>query len=277
MVVPPELSAVSRLVDGPPSRQRSGMSTIRVAKRNRFTTIDRRAVNDERLSYRARGILAWLLDKPDDWSATRETIAAASPEGVTAVRSALKELSDLGYLVRTKVRLPSGRTVTETVIHEVPPEVGYQPAVNQPAVRPPAIDLRLEPTTETETPLATPKKAKPLAQASPEANRLALAEWERRQRKPVCGFAALRARIQDVLDAGHPTEAIERALPTMDVFSRNSFDLALGRQTPSSTTPRLSKSRQNSDRVFERMLANERDRSESDDRLGGRELAPGDH
>lgn len=61
------------------------------------------------------------------------------------------------------------------------------------------------------------------------AERLARAEWERRKTKPVCGFPALRLRIQEALDAGHTPDAVARAMPSMPVFSRNAFDFALSR------------------------------------------------
>lgn len=143
------------------------MSTIRVAKRQRFTTVDRRAVNDERLSFRARGVLVWLLDKPDDWRFSSETLAAQAPEGRTAIRSALKELREAGYLRTTKYRDEHGRFHTEQVLHETPmsdspevaevrfPDVG-KPAVGLPDVGEPVLLLNTEePKTETETP--TPK------------------------------------------------------------------------------------------------------------------------
>jgi hypothetical protein len=62
---------------------------------------------------------------------------------------------------------------------------------------------------------------------SDEADALAKAEWERRPTKPVCGFVALRTRVQEALDAGHSPEAIAAAMPNMSVFSRNAFDFAL--------------------------------------------------
>ena len=73
------------------------------------------------------------------------------------------------------------------------------------------------------------KKAKPLEGNALIADELARATWEARSIKPVCGFPALRARIGEALDAGHSREAVAAALPGMTVFSRNSFDVALGR------------------------------------------------
>src|SRR5688572_13416671 len=84
------------------------VSTIRVAKRQRFAVVDRRAVNDERLSLSARGLLVWALDKPDDFELTREQIARQVPEGETAIRRMLKELTDAGYLVRERKRDEAG-------------------------------------------------------------------------------------------------------------------------------------------------------------------------
>lgn len=96
------------------------MTTIRVAKRRRFTVISRDAVNDDRLSFRARGVLAWLLDKPDDWSCNSEQIASAGREGRDAVRVALRELQAAGYLRHEKVQGETGRWRTATMLFEVP-------------------------------------------------------------------------------------------------------------------------------------------------------------
>lgn len=96
------------------------MTTIRVARRNRFTTVDRTTVNDSRLSFRARGVLMWLLDKPDEWRADARTIAQAGSEGRDAVRAALAELEEHGYLVRNKYRGDGGRWVTEHTVYERP-------------------------------------------------------------------------------------------------------------------------------------------------------------
>ncbi len=72
------------------------MSTIRVGKRHRFTSIDRQAVNDERLSFRALGLLLWLLDKPDGWRIQSETVARNRPEGRDAVRTASENSGTTG-------------------------------------------------------------------------------------------------------------------------------------------------------------------------------------
>lgn len=98
------------------------MTTIRVGRRARYTIIDRGALNDRRLSFRARGILAYLLDKPDDWQTSAEGIASAGSEGREAVRTALNELEAAGYLARKKWR-NQGRWMSEWTVYEKPKDV----------------------------------------------------------------------------------------------------------------------------------------------------------
>lgn len=96
------------------------MTAIRVARRRRFTSIDRRALNDAQLSFRARGVLAWLLDKPDDWKTTADTIAAAGAEGRDAIRAALHELERTNYLTRRQWRTADGKWASEWTVFEQP-------------------------------------------------------------------------------------------------------------------------------------------------------------
>jgi hypothetical protein len=70
----------------------------------KFYTLDKSISEDARLSWAARGLLIFLLGKPDNWEVstkhlinqTKEAIGKAS--GRDAVRVILKELEDAGYL-----------------------------------------------------------------------------------------------------------------------------------------------------------------------------------
>jgi hypothetical protein len=112
---------------------------IRVARRRRYAVIDRAALNDPQISFKAKGILAYLLDKKDDWNIDRDALAEVGPDGVTAIRSGLKELTEAGYLRRQTVRQDNGRLVTESWLYETPPEDGNPPAVPV-AENPPAVE-----------------------------------------------------------------------------------------------------------------------------------------
>ena len=93
---------------------------IRVEKNRNFTVINNTALHDERLSWKALGLLIYLLSKPDDWRTSSEQLTQVHSDGRDTVRSGLKELETLGYLQRTRTRGVGGRWVHETVIYETP-------------------------------------------------------------------------------------------------------------------------------------------------------------
>lgn len=132
------------------------MATIRVARRRRYVVVDQAAIEDARLSFRARGVLAFLLSKPDDWSIDSERLAADTVEGRDAVRTALKELETYGYFRREKRQVEKGRWITEATLYESPTDDGI-PAVGAPGVGSPG-DKSPNPETENTTPTgsATP-------------------------------------------------------------------------------------------------------------------------
>lgn len=102
------------------------MSIIRVTKRERFVTIEKTGIEDGRLSFRATGLLAYLLSKPDRWTINYRDLIQRKTEGKTAVLRALKELETTGYLQRERKHV-GGRYQWEQVLYEVPhnePETG---------------------------------------------------------------------------------------------------------------------------------------------------------
>lgn len=69
-----------------------------------FTQINNQFLLDERLSFKARGILALLLSRPKDWKIYLDEIASRSEkDGKRAIQSGFKELTDLGYLKLRRV------------------------------------------------------------------------------------------------------------------------------------------------------------------------------
>lgn len=107
------------------------MTTIRVAKRHRFTSIDRSAINDTNLSFRTRGILVWLLDKPDDWLTTADRIQSQGREGREAIAASLKEMETAGYLIRNRVRDPkTGKWSVDWTVYERPPTANRMGVAN---------------------------------------------------------------------------------------------------------------------------------------------------
>lgn len=87
---------------------------------SRFLIVRNSVAQDERLSYRARGLLVAILSRPDHWRVDSTQLAREAKEGRDAVRSALKELETCGYLRRVTTRDENGRWVTDQVVYDTP-------------------------------------------------------------------------------------------------------------------------------------------------------------
>jgi len=60
--------------------------------------MNKTGLDDPSLSFKAKGILAFLLSKPDHWEVYVSYLAKQATDGLTAVRSGIKELVDHGYM-----------------------------------------------------------------------------------------------------------------------------------------------------------------------------------
>ena len=100
------------------------MTIVRSPRLERdFTILPNRALRDPYLSYRARGILAYVLSMPDNWRTSSETLARQGVEGRDAIRAAMTELIDAGYVRRVKSQDDRGRFTTELHFFETPRRV----------------------------------------------------------------------------------------------------------------------------------------------------------
>ena len=97
------------------------MTIQRTARpQSNFTILSNEILRDNRLSFRARGILVSVLSRPDNWRTSAESLANESKEGRGAILTALKELETLGYLERTKYQNEQGHWVSDSLIYDKP-------------------------------------------------------------------------------------------------------------------------------------------------------------
>jgi hypothetical protein len=85
-----------------------------------FAQISNQALQDERLTYRARGVLASMLSRPPGWTTSAERLAAAGGEGRDAIRAVLRELEKYGYLVRVKAQDEKGHWHHHQDVYDIP-------------------------------------------------------------------------------------------------------------------------------------------------------------
>lgn len=110
------------------------MSVFRINKTKDYTVMSNRHLRDRSLSLKAKGLLSMMLALPDDWDYSVNGLVAICKEDVRAVKSALSELKDHGYLVVTKLYPGDGRKHIEYIydIFEVPQDVQSQDVQNVP-------------------------------------------------------------------------------------------------------------------------------------------------
>jgi hypothetical protein len=94
---------------------------IRVKKRHRYVSLDRRLVEDESLPWAARGLLFYLLGKSDGRAIQVEDLCRRGDLGRDAIYKLLEVLRRPGYLRREQGRDDQGRlTKTVYTVFEVP-------------------------------------------------------------------------------------------------------------------------------------------------------------
>jgi predicted transcriptional regulator len=85
------------------------MSVYRRHKRTDFSVIDNHVFKDKELTLKAKGLLATILSLPEDWKYSIEGLASLSNDGTTSVTSALNELIQRGYIIRSQSNDEYGR------------------------------------------------------------------------------------------------------------------------------------------------------------------------
>ena len=63
-----------------------------------FTRIDNRLISDAQLTFAARGLMCFLLSKPNKWNVVKEHLVNSSPGGITSINNLLRELEEAGYV-----------------------------------------------------------------------------------------------------------------------------------------------------------------------------------
>ena len=94
------------------------MSIIRVKKDNNYFASSNEPFNDERLSWEARGIMGYLLSKPDDWQVRFYDLVRSGPAGEHKMRRILKELEKYKYLERERIQKDDGKFDWISTVYE---------------------------------------------------------------------------------------------------------------------------------------------------------------
>ena len=109
------------------------MTIVRAPRQpERFTRISNETIDDARLSFKALGLLAYILSKPDHWNVSREHLATTHADGQASVRSALRELRTAGYIVVETVHAAPGQLAGRRMVVHDTPQTGGPPSGRDP-------------------------------------------------------------------------------------------------------------------------------------------------
>ena len=94
----------------------------RIKKERAFAQISNELINNNQLSYKALGILTYILSKPDDWEVYNSDLIREGIDGKESIRTGLLELKEKKYIQRYRVFNKRTGSVHhwETLVSETP-------------------------------------------------------------------------------------------------------------------------------------------------------------
>ena len=96
------------------------MSVFKIEKTKDYTVMSNYHLRDRNLSYKAKGLLSFMLSLPENWDYSLAGLCSISKESRDGIRSILKELQEHHYVEIEKVRGDKGYFEYNYLIYEIP-------------------------------------------------------------------------------------------------------------------------------------------------------------
>lgn len=132
---------------------------VKARRSNDFTQVPNDILQDPELTWKAKGLLCYLLSLHDDWVVHVSELHSHSKEGLAATRTAFKELQEAGYILSRRVKQDSGNLYAgwEHVVFDKPQPGNTQnkeifvnaPAASAKPVDAPVVDAKTTPYINT--------------------------------------------------------------------------------------------------------------------------------
>ncbi|MBW9219378.1 hypothetical protein CI793_09430 [Anoxybacillus ayderensis] len=119
------------------------MSIFRVEKKENYVVLDKGFLNDKRLSWQAKGLLAYMLSMPNDWVFRIDDLKNRSTNGRDSTKSIIKELQEYGYIIKEQTRQQGKFSNNQYIVLERP---------NSPLTEKPSTENPLTEKPSTENP-----------------------------------------------------------------------------------------------------------------------------
>ena len=109
------------------------MAVFRVERNRGYTVMSNHHLRNRGLTLKAKGLLSQMLSLPEDWDFTLKGLSLINREQIDAIRAAIRELEQAGYIVRSRERDSQGRLRgADYVIYEQPQPVPDSPTLENP-------------------------------------------------------------------------------------------------------------------------------------------------
>lgn len=112
---------------------------IRIEKTKNYTVMANYHLRDKRLSFKAKGLMSFMLSLPDNWVYSIKGLSHFATDGKDAVRGALKELEKAGYLRMKRERNENG-TLSNAAYTLAEKPMSDFPILDYPKLEKPTLD-----------------------------------------------------------------------------------------------------------------------------------------
>lgn len=127
------------------------MPVFKIEKNNNYTVMSNYHLRDKNLSYKAKGLLSFMLSLPDNWDYSLAGLCSISKESRDGIRSILKELQEYHYVEIEKVRGDKGYFEYNYLIYEIPHFINLEKEDNPDTENPYLDNPNVETTTQINT------------------------------------------------------------------------------------------------------------------------------
>lgn len=194
---------------------------IKLKRKGGFTVLPTAMLRDTRLSLKTKGLFAVMISLPEDWEYSVSGLASINGVGRDAIRSALKEMEEAGYLTRERAHGEGGKFCgnvyliqEESAIPQplpenpatVEPSSGFptsdKPSLDKPSAdNPPQYNIDLQNKDLINTPIVPQGGRKQKAHYLPERFEAFYAYYPRQEKKKAAQAAWDKLRPDEALIA----------------------------------------------------------------------------
>lgn len=109
------------------------MAIIKIinSARKNYTIVDNSMLQDQNLSLAEKGLMAYLLQLPNDWDISQTQVERATNTGRRTIQKLFDGLINKGYMIKRETRDERGRFQVEYDVHEKPTQVDFEVIHNE--------------------------------------------------------------------------------------------------------------------------------------------------